>query len=44
MTTVWNSKLILIQRIDEKDRIKSMYIEYITYNFSMTIRPHVCGS
>jgi hypothetical protein len=21
-----------------------MYIQYITYNFSMVIEPHVCGS
>jgi hypothetical protein len=37
-------KLILIQQLDEKDWIKLMYIQYITYIFSTTIRPHVCGS
>ncbi len=36
------SKLILIQRLDEKDWIKSMYIECIIYIFLTTIRPHVC--
>ncbi len=37
-------KLILIQRMDEEDWIKLMYIQYITYSFSTTIGPHVCGS
>jgi hypothetical protein len=29
----------LIQWSNEEDWIKSMYIEYITYNFSIAIRP-----
>jgi hypothetical protein len=38
MTTFWNSKfilsqLILIQQLHEKDWIKSIYIEYLTYIF-----------
>jgi hypothetical protein len=44
MITFWNSKLILIQRLDEKDWIKLICIEYIFYNFSMAIGLHVCGS
>ncbi len=40
----FESKLILIQRLDKEYSIKSMYIEYITYNFSMTMGPHVCDS
>jgi hypothetical protein len=40
----FESKLILIKWLDEDDWIKSMYIKYITYNFSMAIRPLVCGS
>jgi hypothetical protein len=39
-----SSKLIVTQRLDEEDWIKSMYIEYITYSFSTTIRPHVYDS
>jgi hypothetical protein len=31
----FESKLILIQQLDEEDWIKSMYIKYITHNFSM---------
>jgi hypothetical protein len=38
------SKLILIQSLDEEEWIKLIYIEYISYNFFTTIRPHVCGS
>jgi hypothetical protein len=34
----------LIQWLNEEDWIKSIYIKYITYNFSIAIRPHVCGS
>jgi hypothetical protein len=30
--------------VNEEDWIKLMYIEYITYNFSMTIGLHVCAS
>jgi len=40
----FESKWILIQWLDEKDWIKLMYIQYITYNFSTAIGPHVCGS
>jgi hypothetical protein len=40
----FKSKLFLIQRLDEEDWIKSMYIEYITYSFSTAIGPHVCDS
>jgi len=40
----FESKLILIQWLDGENWIKLMYIQYITYNFSTTIRPHVCGS
>jgi hypothetical protein len=40
----FESKLILTQWLDEEDWIKSMYIEYITYNFSTAIRPHVDDS
>ncbi len=40
----FESKLILIQWLDEEDWIKSMYIEYRTYSFSMAIGPHVCQS
>jgi hypothetical protein len=36
----FESRLILIQWLDEKDYIKSMYIEYITYIFSTTITKH----
>ncbi len=39
-----NSKLILILWLDEEDWIKSMYIEYITYNFSVAIGPHIYDS
>jgi hypothetical protein len=38
------SKLSLIQWLDEKNLIKSMCIKYITYIFSIAIGPHVCGS
>ncbi len=37
----FESKLILIQQLDEEDWVKSMYIEYISYNFSVAIGPHV---
>jgi hypothetical protein len=40
----FESKSSLIQWLDEEDWIKSMCIKYITYMFSMAIRPHVCGS
>jgi hypothetical protein len=39
----FESKLSLIEWLDEKDWIKSMCIKYVTYIFSMAIRPHVCG-
>ncbi len=38
----FESKLILIQWLDEEDWIKSMYTQYITYSFSTTIGSHVC--
>jgi hypothetical protein len=47
MTTLGNSNFILNQNFqwsDEKDWIKSLCIKYVTYIFSMAIRPHVCGS
>jgi hypothetical protein len=44
MTTFWNPKLILIKHLDEKDWIKSMYIEYTTYIFLIAIGFHVCDS
>jgi hypothetical protein len=37
-------KLSLIEWLDEEIWIKSMWINYITYIFSMAIRPHVYGS
>jgi hypothetical protein len=40
----FDSKLILIQWLDEKDWIKSMYTKYITYNFSIAIGLHVYDS
>ncbi len=40
----FKSNLFLIQRLDEEDWIKSMYTEYITYNFPTAIGPHVCDS
>jgi hypothetical protein len=40
----FESKLSLIQWLNEKDWIKSMCIKNITYLFLMAIRPHVCGS
>jgi hypothetical protein len=40
----FESKLSLIQWLDEEIWIKSMCIKYITYIFSMAIRPHVYGS
>jgi len=40
----FESKLILIQRLDKKDWIKLMYLEYIIYSFSTTIGPNVCGA
>jgi hypothetical protein len=38
----FESKLILIQWLDEEDWMKSMYTQYITNIFSMATRPHVC--
>jgi hypothetical protein len=38
----FESKLILIQCLDEEDWIKSMYTQYITNIFSMATRSHVC--
>jgi hypothetical protein len=38
------TKLILIQHLNKDDWIKLMYIQYIIYNFSMAIGPHVYGS
>jgi hypothetical protein len=29
--------------VDEEDWIKSMYIKYIIYKFSIAARPHVYG-
>jgi hypothetical protein len=40
----FESKLILIQWLDENDWMESMYIKYIIYLFSMAIGLHVCGS
>jgi hypothetical protein len=40
----FESKLILTQWLNEKDWIKLMYIQYIIYSFSTTIRLHVCDS
>ncbi len=40
----FESKLILIQQLDEEDWTKSMYTKYIIYNFSMAIGLHVCDS
>jgi hypothetical protein len=40
----FESKLNLIQWLNEEIWIKSMCIKYITYIFSMAIGPHVCGS
>jgi hypothetical protein len=40
----FESKLILIQWLDEDNCIKSMYIEYITHSFSKTLGPHVYHS
>jgi hypothetical protein len=44
MTKILKSKLILIQQLDKKDWITLMYLEYIIYSFSTTIRPHVCDA
>jgi hypothetical protein len=44
MTTFENPKFILIELLDEKDWINSMYTKYIKYIFSTTIRSHVCDS
>jgi len=35
----FESKLILIQKLNEEDWIKLMYTKYITYNFSTAIGP-----
>ncbi len=40
----FESKLNLIQWLDEENWVKSMCIKYITYIFSMAINPYVCGS
>jgi len=40
----FESKSILIQWLDEEHWIKSMYIKYITYNFSIVIGPNVSDS
>ncbi len=40
----YETKLNLIQQLDEENWIKSMCLKYITYIFSMAIGPHVCGS
>jgi hypothetical protein len=40
----FESKLSLIQWLNEENWIKSMCIKYIMYIFSMAIRPHVYGS
>jgi len=40
----FESILILIQWLNEEHWIKSMYIKYITYNFSTVIGPNVCDS
>jgi hypothetical protein len=39
----FESKLILIQWLDEDYWIIVMYLKYITYNFFMAIGPHVYG-
>jgi hypothetical protein len=39
----FESKLILVQWLDEDYWIKSMYIKYIIYNFFMAIGLHVYG-
>jgi len=40
----FKSKLTLNQQLDEEDWIKSMYIKYITYVFSIALGTHVYGS
>jgi hypothetical protein len=40
----FESKLILIQWLDEEDWVKSMYVEYISYNFLVAVGPHVYDS
>jgi hypothetical protein len=40
----FKSRLILIQWLDEKDWINSMYTTYIMCNFLSAISLHVCGS
>jgi hypothetical protein len=40
----FESKLILIQWLNEEDWIKLMYLQYISYSFSIAIGPHVCDS
>jgi hypothetical protein len=44
MKAHFESKLILIQWLNEEDCIKSVYIKYITYSFSKALRPHVYDS
>jgi len=40
----FESKIILIQWLDEEDWIKLVYIQYITYIFLQTIKPHICDT
>jgi len=40
----FESKLSLIQSLDEENWKKPMCIKYIMYIFSTPIGPHVCGS
>jgi hypothetical protein len=40
----FESELTLIQWLNEEYYIKPMYIKYITYDFSIAIGLHVCGS
>ncbi len=40
----FESKLSLIEWLDEENWIKSMCIKYIMYIFSTAIGPHVCDS
>ncbi len=40
----FESKVTLMQQLNEQDWIKSMYIKDITYIISMAIKPHVCDS
>ncbi len=40
----FESKLILIQWLDEEDWTRSTYTNYIIYNFLVATRPHVYDS